>query len=114
GDSGAGFFTTCGGVLRVLQVLEPTTTDQQEADQHLHHRDHAEVSAQACFAERRADEIAEADPTQVPIEQLPSRVRGELRVGELDGKIPIDTGMQTGVSSPHDQWPLDCGRKLVW
>jgi hypothetical protein len=33
--------------------------------------------------------------------KLQSRVRGELRVGELEGQIPIDTSMQVGVSSSH-------------
>lgn len=40
---------------------------------HAHHRDDAEVSAQVCFAEGRADEITEPDSPQVSIEQLQLR-----------------------------------------
>ena len=81
---------------QIPQVIEAASAYHQESDQHAHHRDHAEVSAQARLGKGRADQPAEAHLAQVAVEQLQTRVRGELRVGELETKIPIDTGMQFG------------------
>jgi hypothetical protein len=80
---------------QVLQVLEAAPPHHQRPDQHAHHRDHAEVSAR--LAQGRAHQLAESDPRQIPVEQLQSRVRGELRLAELERQIPIDTSMQIGV-----------------
>src|SRR5690606_5430989 len=95
----------------ILQMLEPAAADHEQPDQHADHGDGTEVSTEACLAKRRPDQVVETDLSQVPIEQLQSRVRSELYVGELKSKIPVDTSMQFGFSSSHSQWPFVCWKK---
>ena len=97
---------------QVLQMLKPPAAYDQQPYQYPHHRDHAEIPADASLGKCRADQAAEAHTAQIPIEQFQPGVGGELRVGELEGKIPIDTSTQFGVSSPHSRWPFVCGRRF--
>src|SRR5690606_23528799 len=96
----------------ILQMLEPAAADHEQPDQHANHCDGTEVSAQACLTKRRPDQVIETDLSQVPIEQLQSRVRSELHVDELKSKVHDDTSMQFGFSSSHSQWPFVCWKKV--
>jgi len=77
-------------------------------------RSHLPMSRLSCPGKGCPDQITEADAPQIPIEQLQPRVRGELRLGELESQIPIDTSMQIGVSSSHCRWPFVRGWRFGW
>src|SRR5690606_28472355 len=95
----------------ILQMLQSATADYQQPNQHADHGDGPEVSAEACPTERRPDQVVETDLPQIPIEQLQSRIRSELHVGEFKSKIPVDMSTQFGFSSSHSQWPFVCWKK---
>jgi hypothetical protein len=97
----------------VLQVLEAASTHHQQPDQHPHHRNDAEVTAEMRLSKGAPGPIVEPCLAQVSIEQLQSGVRSELHFAKLETKIPIDTSMQFGCSSSHSLWPFVCARKLV-
>ena len=101
-----------GIVRHIADVVQASTADHEQPDQQAHHRDYAEVAAQARALERSPDPIIETHRAQIPIKQLHSGIRRQLDIAELQRKISLDTSPQIGFSYPHYQWPFVCGLKV--
>ena len=73
-----------GIALDVLQMLEPTATDEQQSDHHHHQPRRAVVPAERACGEGFPDAAGKLEATQEPTNHLQPCVGSELLGAELD------------------------------
>jgi hypothetical protein len=87
-------------------MIQPPPPNHEQPDQQPNHSHCTVVPTEPRALEAAADHSTETYLPQIPLEQFQSRIRAQVHFAELQRKIPVDTGMQISVSSPHCRWPF--------
>ena len=92
-------------------MTQATATHHQQTQDDATKTHRAEITARHDRAQVAAQLPVESDPTQIPDQQLQSRIRCEVFCREFDAQILIDASPQIRFLSSHSTWPFVFGEK---